>query len=292
LSTSDLRESFPARVRACWALTKPLQTGLLLATGMAGFMSARCPVMDYRMLLALAATLFPAIAGSTVLNMVYDHDIDCKMARTTGRPLPSGQVSRTGALLMGVGLAVLGVGGALALSPLYGAVVLAGLFFDVVIYTLWLKRRTAWSILWGGIAGGIPILAGRVLATGQMDAIGLLLMLSVLLWIPTHIVTFSITYAGDYERARVPVFPNTHGERAARLLVSLSTGAATIVMLAAMWQIGLHVRYLHAAIGMGAVLLGLAAMSTIRPSAKLDFGLFKAASLYMLGAMGLIIGGF
>lgn len=286
-----IRESLLPRLRAYWTLTKPLQTGLLLATGLAGFMSARCPVTNCWLLLALAATLFLAIGGSTVLNMVVDHDIDCKMARTTRRPLPSGEASRSEALLVGLGLAVLGVGGALVLAPLYGAVVFAGLFFDVVVYSIWLKRRTPWSILWGGISGGMPVLAGRVLATGQLDVIGGLLALAVLLWIPTHIVTFSIKYADDYERARIPVFPNAYGERAARLIISLSTGAAVVVMLAAMWQIGLHVRYLHAAVGMGAMLLGLATVSTLYPSPRLDFGLFKAASLYMLGSMGLIIAG-
>jgi protoheme IX farnesyltransferase len=284
-----IRENVPARLRAYWMLTKPLQTGLLLATGLAGFMSARCPVMNIWLLLALAGTLFLAISGSTVLNMVVDRDIDCMMTRTTQRPLPSGQASQREALLVGLGLAILGVGGAFVLALLYGAVVLAGLFFDVVVYSLWLKRRTAWSILWGGISGGMPILAGRVLATGQFDVLGGLLALAVLLWIPTHIVTFSIKYADDYERASVPVFPTAYGERVARLIISLSTGAAVVVMLAAMWQIGLHVRYLHAAVGMGAMLLGLAAASTVWPSPRLDFGLFKAASLYMLGAMGLII---
>lgn len=285
------RHNLCTKVRIYWKLIKPLQTGLLLATGLAGFMSARCPVMNCWLLLALAATLFLAIGGSTILNMVYDCDIDCKMSRTTKRPLPSGQVDQNEALLVGLGLSILGVAGALGLSPLYGAVVFAGLFLDVVVYTIWLKRRTAWSIVWGGISGGMPVLAGRVLATGQIDLIGILLTLSVLLWIPTHIVTFSIKYADDYERARVPIFPNTHGEHVARFIVGLSTGAAVIVMLLAMWQIGLHVQYLHAAVGMGMMLLGLATASTLRPSPKLDFGLFKLASLYMLGAMGLIIVG-
>jgi protoheme IX farnesyltransferase len=291
MTTLTVSQTIRTKLRVYWALTKPLQTGLLLATGLAGFMSARCPVTNCWMLIALAVTLFLAIAGSTVLNMVYDRDIDCKMSRTIKRPLPSGQAGRNEALLVGLGLSVLGVGGALLLAPLYGVVVFAGLFFDVVVYTIWLKRRTAWSILWGGISGGMPVLAGRVLATGQIDLVGILLTLSVLLWIPTHIVTFSIKYADDYERARVPVFPNTYGERIARVIISISTGAAVVVMLLAMWQIGLHVHYLHAAVGMGMVLLGLATASTLYPSPKLDFGLFKFASLYMLSAMGLIIAG-
>ena len=73
-------------------------------------------------------------------------------------------------------------------------IVLAGLFFDVVIYTIWLKRRTPYSIIVGGLAGGMPALAGRTLGTGRVDLLGLLLALAVLLWIPTHIVTFGVRY--------------------------------------------------------------------------------------------------
>src|SRR5690606_38276665 len=102
------------------------------------------------------------------LNMVYDRDIDARMKRTAQRPLPSGQLSTGEALRFGVLLSTLGVGGALLLDPWYGVVVGAGLTFDVMVYTIWLKRRTPWSILWGGIAGGMPILAGRTLGAGPV----------------------------------------------------------------------------------------------------------------------------
>ena len=151
--------------------------------------------------------------------MVYDRDIDAIMKRTCQRPLPAGLVTVKEALLLGFVLSTLGVGWAWALSPLYGLVVFAGFFCDVLIYTVWLKRRTPWSIVWGGIAGGMPVLAGRALGMGQLDLIGLLLSLAVLLWIPTHIMTFSIKHADDYRRARVPVFPNVYGERFTRLLL-------------------------------------------------------------------------
>lgn len=278
-----------SKIRSYWTLIKSLQTGLLLITGLAGYMSARCPVTAWQALLALAGSLFLAISGSTVLNMVYDHDIDAKMKRTARRPLPSGRVDLNEALLVGLILSCLGVGWAFALSSLYGAVVFAGLFFDVVVYTIWLKRRTPWAIVWGGISGGMPILAGRVLGTGQIDLIGLMISLAVLLWIPTHIVTFGLKYANDYRRAGVPVFPNVYGERITRLIIGLSTGAAVIAMLLATWQIGLGRGYLHAAIGLDAMLLGLAAGSVLHRSPKLNFALFKMASLYMLGSMGLIM---
>ena len=281
--------SLGARLRAYWQLIKSLQTGLLLITAVAGFMSVCCPVKSWRALSGLVLTLFCAISGSTVLNMVYDRDIDARMARTARRPLPSGKISVPEATGIGLALSAVGVGGALALNPLYGLVVLAGVFFDVVIYTIWLKRRTPWSILWGGIAGGMPVLAGRTLGMGQVETVGLLLALSVLLWIPTHIMTFGIKYAADYKRAGVPVFATAYGERTTRLIISVSTVLAVSVMALAVWQIELHVKCLYATLSMGAILVFFTLISLAFPSPKLNFGLFKLASLYMLGSMGLIV---
>jgi protoheme IX farnesyltransferase len=280
-----------ARLRAYWAMIKSLQTGLLLVTGLAGYFSARCPVHSTELVLALAGSLFLAISGSTVLNMVCDRDIDAKMPRTCQRPLPAGRVSAREALVLGLALSLVGIGGAIALSALYGAVVFAGWFFDVFIYTIWLKRRTPWSIVWGGIAGGMPILAGRALGTGQIDLIGLLLTLAILLWIPTHILTFGMKYADQYRAAGVPIFPNAYGEWITHVTISLSTGAAAIAMLLAVWQIGLPWRYFHLAAGLGAVLLVVTLASALRCSPKLNFALYKFASLYMLGSMGLIVVG-
>lgn len=281
--------SLGARVHAYWQLIKSLQTGLLLVTAVAGFMSVCCPIKGWQTLMGLVLTMFCAISGSTVLNMAYDRDIDAKMARTARRPLPSGRISAAEALWVGLALCAVGVGGALALDPLYGLVVFAGAFFDVVIYTVWLKRRTPWSILWGGISGGMPVLAGRTLGMGQVETVGLLLALAVLLWIPTHIMTFSIKYAADYKRAGVPVFANTHGERITRLIISVSTALAVIVMTLAVWQIELHVKCVYANISLGAALMFFTLISLAFPSPKLNFGLFKFASLYMLASMMLIM---
>ncbi len=275
--------------RAYWSLTKSLQTGLLLITGLAGYLSARCPTRDVQTLLAVAGSLFLAISGSTVLNMVYDRDIDALMKRACQRPLPSGRMSVREALLFGGTLSAAGIGWAFAMSPLYGAVVCAGWFFDVVVYTIALKRHTPWSILWGGIAGAMPVLAGRTLGAGQIDVIGLLLALAILLWIPTHMLTFGIKYAEQYRAAGVPVFPNEYGERITRVTIALSTGAATVAMLLAAWEIGLPWRWMHIAVWLSAGLLAAAAASAANRSPKLNFALYKFASLYMLSVMMLIV---
>ncbi|MFH1185362.1 MAG: UbiA family prenyltransferase [Chloroflexota bacterium] len=267
-----------------WPLIKSMQTGLLLATGVAGYLSAHTPVSGAA-LLGLCVTLFLAIGGSTILNMWYDHDIDARMQRTHKRPSAAGSLSQAEVLRLGLLLAALGVGGAVMLHALYGVVVFAGLFFDVVVYTLWLKRRTCWSIVWGGIAGGMPILSGRVLAIGHVDFIGVLLALSVLLWIPTHILTFSLKYADDYRRAGVPTFPSTHGAAATRGVIALSAVLAALAIGWASVLIGVQAGYLRLIAVLAAGLL-LLALATFRVrSERLSFGLFKYASLYMLNSM-------
>jgi protoheme IX farnesyltransferase len=278
------------KLRAYWTLIKSLQTGLLLITGLAGYMSARCPVTTWQTLAGVAASLFLAIGGSTVLNMVLDRDIDLKMARTCQRPLPSGAISVREATFLGLALAVTGVGWAFALQPLYGSIVLSGLLFDVVVYTAWLKRRTAWSIVWGGIAGGMPILAGRALGIGQIDLIGLLLSVAVLLWIPTHIMTFSIRHQHDYRAAGVPTFPSAYGVPATRLIITLSSMAAAVAVFLASVLLGMNGGYLRLLGVLTAGLLGLAAACMFRPSERMNFGLFKYASMYMLSSMLLIAG--
>ncbi len=281
-----------AKLRAYWSLVKSLQTGLLVITGIAGYVSARPPAA-WGTVLALCSSLFLAISGSTMLNMLYDTDIDALMRRTAGRPLPMRRVSRGETLALGLSCAALGVGWALALAPLYGAVVLAGLFFDTMVYTVWLKRRTPWSIVWGGIAGGMPVLAGRVLGVGALDVTGLALALAILFWIPTHMLTFSLKNADDYCLAGVPVFPNTHGAAATRRTIALSTVAAVLVMFLSAAQIGLGSVPLAVAGILGSTLaaVALCSLGMARHSAQLDSLLYKLASLYMLGSMLLIITG-
>lgn len=280
-----------SKLRLYWSMTKSLQTGLLLSTGLAGYMSARCPVVHWTTLAGLTASLFLAIAGSTILNMWYDRDIDMKMKRTCNRPLASGQVTPSDALRLGLILAILGIGLAVAMSPLFGLVVLAGLFFDVVVYTMWLKRRICWSIIWGGIAGGMPILAGRVLGVGAIDMTGLLLSLSVLFWIPTHIMTFSMRYYEDYQAAGLPTFPSTYGLSVTRVILAISSLLAAISIGVAGVLIGMEWGYLRLLVVLSAGLLILAVASVFRPSERVNFGLFKYASLYMLTSMLMLAAG-
>lgn len=269
-------------------LIKSTQTSLLLLTGVAGYLSAHIPVnwVDFWQMLP---SLFLAIAGSTILNMWWDQDIDAKMKRTHKRPTSAGQVTRREVLILGVIVSFIGIGWALLVNWLYGMVVFAGLFFDLFVYSMWLKRKTCWSIIWGGISGAMPILAGRVLAVGQIDAIGILLACAILFWIPTHTLTFSLKFAEDYSNAGVPTFPSTYGETVTRFAIAFSSVLAALTMGWASVWIGVTAGVLRVIIVLSAGLFFLAVTTVFRPSDRVNFSLFKYASMYMMFAMLLII---
>ncbi|MCP4664972.1 MAG: protoheme IX farnesyltransferase [Deltaproteobacteria bacterium] len=275
--------------KAYLPLIKYRQTGLLLFTGFTGYISARCPVLPLGAFVGFIGSLFLAISGSTVLNMVFDRDIDATMNRTSDRPLPAGKISVNQALFLGLALSSCGLVWSFLLSFLYGAIVFAGLFTDVVVYTIWLKRKTAWSIVWGGISGGMPILAGRVLGLGHLDIIGGFLSLAVLLWIPTHIVSFSMKYHDDYRRAGIPTFPSTYGYRNSRLIIAFSSLGAAFAIALGIFALGLSWGYLRLLAVLTVGMLGLALLGIFRPSEKINSGLFKYASFYMLISMLMVV---
>ncbi len=281
------------RLSSYWELIKDLQTGLLVVTAAAGYASGCCTNLRAGSLAGLAGSLALAVSGCTILNMVYDRDIDARMRRTANRPLPSGRVRPWEAALLGTALAAAGTGWAFGLDRLYGGVVLAGLLLDALIYTVWLKRRTPFAIILGGLAGGMPALAGRVLASGQIDAVGLLLALGILLWIPTHILTYHLKHAADYARAGIPTIPAAYGAATARTLIA----AANLLSVGAFWLVTLllhlpaHYQWISAGLGTGLVVLSLVGLA--RPGVRLNFILYKGASIYMLASMLiLILGGF
>ncbi|MCD6090904.1 MAG: protoheme IX farnesyltransferase [Bacteroidales bacterium] len=272
-----------------WELVKSLQTMLLLLTGITGFISSRCPYNSWELTLGMIASLFLAISGTTVYNMIWDRDIDAKMKRTKDRPLPANKISVKEAIIFGTILNIAGLGLAYYLSPLYALIIFGGLFIDFVIYTIWLKRTSAWSIVWGGISGGMPILAGRVLGVGEVDMIGLLLGLSVLFWIPTHIMTFNMRHFEDYNNAQIPTFAAKYGFKRVRLIIALSTIASATAFALGAFALGLSWGFVRVLLILASIAFGFAIYSIIYPSEKSNFQVFKIASLYMASAMIIII---
>ncbi|MEN6410392.1 MAG: UbiA family prenyltransferase [Anaerolineaceae bacterium] len=280
-----MMKTFVNKMRLYYPLIKSPQTALLVLTGMAGYLTVRCPVYNLGTLAGLLVSLLASISGSTILNMWWDRDIDAKMKRTQKRPTASGKIGSRETLAIGLVLSVLGVGLAFAMGVLYGAIIFAGLFFDVVVYTIWLKRRTCWSIVFGGVSGGMPILAGRALGLGSIDWVGIVLMLGVLFWIPTHIMTFNMRYFDDYQAARVPTFAAKYGFSFTRVMIAVSTLLTALSMGAAALGIGMDWGLMRLLAVESLGLMILAVFMIVHPTERINFGLFKYASIYMLSSM-------
>jgi len=280
-----------SKLRNYWSLVKDLQTGLLIITAVAGYATACCTNLQAGSLVHLIASVFLSVGGSTILNMAFDRDIDARMRRTAARPIPSGVVKAWEAWLLGGILTAAGLGWSFALDGLFGGIITAGVFLDVLVYTVWLKRRTPFSILLGGLSGGMPALAGRTLALGHMDSLGWLLAFSILLWIPTHIMSFTIKYQEDYNQAGVPTFASRYGLQTTRWIIAISTFLAVVSMatLAAWLRVSLSSRIFFSATGI--ILMVLVAVGMIHPSKSTSFLLYKGASIYMLLSMIVLISG-
>jgi protoheme IX farnesyltransferase len=272
-----------------WSLIKSRQTFMLTLTGVAGYLSQRPASMDWLRFVSMLGSLLVTIGGCTVVNMVFDRDIDQKMIRTRQRPLAANQINVRAAAWLGSVLILLGLLWSLALSPLYFALALAGVGLDLLVYTVWLKRRSAWSILWGGLSGGIPILASRALVIGRVDAIGLLLALAIVCWIPSHNLTLSMLYADDYLNASIPTFLNVYGPAATRAMVTFSSLLSVTLMGAAFVQLAfsLPVIMILAVGSLG--LVGMALYVWVRSSRQIVSVLYKYSSFYMLAAMLLLL---
>ena len=228
----------PADWRDFLALTKPRVLTLVVFTGLCGMLAAPVPVdpvLGFTAILCIA--LGAGAAGA--LNQWYEADIDGKMKRTEKRPLPAGRMDRQAALHFGVGLGVFSVilmG--VATNLLAAGILAASILFYVLIYTVWLKRRTPQNIVIGGAAGAFPALIGWAAATGQVAALPLLLFALVFLWTPPHFWSLALFMESDYSAAGVPMLPVVSGERTTRTQIGLYTIPMAVVAIAP-WPLGL-----------------------------------------------------
>jgi len=218
------------------ALTKPRVMSLVVFTALVGLMVAPGVIDPFAGVVALFCIAAGAGAAGA-LNMWYDADIDALMARTAARPIPGGRVSRMEALVFGLMLgtcAVLSLGAFLNMAA--AALLAFTIFFYVVVYTMWLKRRTPQNIVIGGAAGALPPVIGWVAAAGNVGLEPLILFLIIFLWTPPHFWALSLNLAGEYARAGVPMLPVVAGRAETKrqiLLYSVVLAAVSLLPWAA-----------------------------------------------------------
>jgi protoheme IX farnesyltransferase len=193
------------------ALMKPRVMSLVVFTALVGIVAA--PGTLHPLLAGIALLAIAVGAGASgALNMWYDADIDALMARTAGRPIPRGRVMAEEALAFGVVLAlfsVLTLG--LVVNWVAGLLLAFTIGFYVLVYTMWLKRRTPQNIVIGGAAGALPPVVGWAAVTGGISLDSMLLFLLIFMWTPPHFWALSLYRCRDYERVGVPMLPVVAG---------------------------------------------------------------------------------
>jgi protoheme IX farnesyltransferase len=172
--------------------------------------------------LALAGAL--ASMGSSALNHYYDRDIDKIMIRTSHRPLPAGRLLPRNVLAYGLATCILAVIIAwITLNPIATGMIILGIVFYVVVYTLWLKRSNASNIVIGGFAGSAASMAGWATATGSVDLLGFLVGWIVFMWTPPHFWCLAIKAKEEYASVNVPMLPVLVGNQRAASYIFLNT---------------------------------------------------------------------
>ncbi|MER8000488.1 MULTISPECIES: heme o synthase [unclassified Streptomyces] len=203
---------FGARLKAFVALTKPRIIELLLITTVPVMFLAEGGVPDLWLVLVTCVGGYLSAGGASALNMYIDRDIDALMERTAQRPLVTGMVSPREGLVFGLSLAVIStVWFGFLVNWLSAALSLGALLLYVVGYTMILKRRTAQNIVWGGIAGCMPVLIGWSSVTNSMSWAAVILFLVMFFWTPPHYWPLSMRVQDDYARAGVPMLPVVAG---------------------------------------------------------------------------------
>jgi protoheme IX farnesyltransferase len=211
-------------------MTKPKVQSLLLFTTITTMYVAGTPSIGLVLLTCLGGAL--ASGGAGAINHYLDRDIDARMTRTANRPVPSGRVSPRAALIYGITLGVCSFALlATTVNVLAASLALSGLLGYVLVYTLWLKRRTPQNIVIGGAAGAVPPLVAWAAVTGHLSGAAIYLFAIVFYWTPPHFWALSLLMKDEYASAGVPMLPVVRGEAETRWQILLYTILLVLVTL-------------------------------------------------------------
>ena len=192
-------------------LMKPRVMSLVIFTCAVGLLTAPNIVSTKDAIIGiLLVSLGAGAAGA--LNMWYESDLDALMSRTCLRPIPTGKINKNQALIFGITLSIVSV---VALdyftNRISAAILLLTILFYVLVYTIWLKRRTPQNIVIGGAAGAFPPVIGWTIATGSMSIEPIAFFLIIFFWTPSHFWALSLYKSDDYRKAKIPMLPLTSG---------------------------------------------------------------------------------
>jgi protoheme IX farnesyltransferase len=279
---SSLAPTPRSGVMAYVMLTKPYIIVLLLITTLGAMLIAGNGALPLGLAFWTLLGGGLAAAAANTLNAYLERDLDYAMSRTRRRPVPSGRIPPQRALAFGLALSALSlIILATFVNRLSAALAAFAIFYYVVIYTLWLKRRTPHNIILGGAAGALPPVIGWVAVTGRVELLALYLFAIVFYWTPPHTWALTLLVQTDYARARIPMWPVARGEADTRQKIVLYTLLMFAITIAPAGLRLLGPAYLFGSLLFGGVFLGLAFRLYHRATKASALSLYKYSTLYL-----------
>ena len=274
--------SLRARVGAYVALTKPRIIELLLVTTVPTMVVAEEGLPSAWLIVATVIGGTLAAGGANAINMYVDRDIDAVMKRTRNRPLVTGLVEPTNALVFAIALEAVAFVWLWGFVNLLSAVLaLSACLFYVFVYTLWLKRTSTSNIVIGGAAGAAPVLIGWSAVTDSLAWAPVVLFGVIFFWTPPHFWALAIRYRDDYAAADVPMLPAVATLRATSLRIVAYAVVVWALTLLLVPVAGLGVLYTVAALLLGAVFVGLSVALLRSGSTTVAMRLFTYSITYV-----------
>ncbi|WP_018718696.1 heme o synthase [Arhodomonas aquaeolei] len=276
--------------RDYYELCKPGVVALMVFTAVVGELLAVTAEVPWRALTVGNLGIALAAASAAAVNHLVDRGIDARMARTRGRPIPSGHIRLPHAIAFAALLGVAGLGLLYYLvNPLTALLTFGSLLGYAFVYTMFLKRATPQNIVIGGAAGAAPPVLGWTAVTGSVDPNALLLFLIIFTWTPPHFWALAIHRQADYARADIPMLPVTHGDRFTRwhvLFYTLLLVAVTALPFATGMSGWL---YFVGAMVLGVVYLGYGVAMLVSDSASLPMRSFGYSIIYLMALFALLL---
>jgi len=200
--------------RDYYELCKPGVVALMAFTALVGMLLARPDSVPWVALTVGNIGIGLAAGSAATINHLVDQRIDARMKRTQGRPVASGTIRTSHAIVFAAVLGTLGLGLLYTLvNPLTAVLTGCSLIGYAFVYTMFLKRATPQNIVIGGAAGAAPPLLGWTAVTGAVEADALLLFLIIFTWTPPHFWALAIHRREEYAQVDIPMLPVTHGNR-------------------------------------------------------------------------------
>lgn len=276
-------QKMTVRFQNFFPLCKPRVSAMIVFTAVIGMFLATPGFVPFALLIATTIGIFMASGAAAAFNCLIEQEIDARMMRTAGRPLPSGRVSPMETIFFAsiiglTGLAILYV----FVNPLTMWLTLATFLGYAVIYTIFLKPATPLNIVIGGASGAMPPILGWAAVNNVVSPESLILFLIIFAWTPPHFWALALYRRDDYAKSGLPMLPVTHGEEFTRQHIFLYT---IILFAVALMPVGHGMSgwiYLVISVVMNSIFMAYAIGLYRRYSDDLAKRTFKFSILYLM----------